>query len=135
MALKERPEKTGEKYTIPTLLTVPEAARTLVVSRSMIYRFIERGEVKAVKLGGLSGRKRTARTDIARRETALSGGRSGNFFDSFPPDLQVLNGLIQVESARGNFFMRAGASLILLADPRNPRLPQDVGGERYGPQF
>ncbi len=45
------PPRKGKVYVTSALLTVSEAAQYLGVSRSKIYRLIEWGEVKAVKLG------------------------------------------------------------------------------------
>ncbi len=44
-------EKTGEAYLTSALLSVSEAAKYLGVGRRQIYRLIEWGDIKAVKLG------------------------------------------------------------------------------------
>jgi excisionase family DNA binding protein len=52
--LKTRKERRGESpraYLSPPLLTVSEAAKYLGVGRKVIYRLIEGGEIKGVKLG------------------------------------------------------------------------------------
>jgi excisionase family DNA binding protein len=51
MAKKKRRERPPRLYVAPPLRTVSEAARYLGVGRKEIYRLIEGGEIKAVKLG------------------------------------------------------------------------------------
>lgn len=48
---KIRSKEQGKAYLTPALLTVSEAAKYLGVGRREIYRLIEWGEIKAVKLG------------------------------------------------------------------------------------
>jgi excisionase family DNA binding protein len=49
----DQPENISiEELSDISLLTVPEAARYLGVGRKMVYQLIERGEIKAVKVGG-----------------------------------------------------------------------------------
>ncbi len=51
MATKKERYTSRETYISPALLTVPEAAKYLGVSRKKVYELIEWGELKAVKLG------------------------------------------------------------------------------------
>jgi excisionase family DNA binding protein len=50
-AKKERREGPPRLYVSPPLLTISEAAKYLGVGRKEIYRLIEGGQIKAVKLG------------------------------------------------------------------------------------
>lgn len=49
--------------TRPRLLTIPEVAERLRVSRMSVYRRIEKGEVPAVRLGGPGCRFASPRTN------------------------------------------------------------------------
>lgn len=42
----------AKEYVSAPLLTVGEAAKYLGVGRKIVYQLIERGEIKAVKVGG-----------------------------------------------------------------------------------
>jgi excisionase family DNA binding protein len=46
-----RSRERGKPYLTPALFTVSEAAKYLGVGRAQVYRLIEWGEIKAVKLG------------------------------------------------------------------------------------
>jgi excisionase family DNA binding protein len=51
MATKKERYTSRETYLSSALLSVPEAAKYLGVSRKKVYELIEWGELKAVKLG------------------------------------------------------------------------------------
>lgn len=53
------------------LLTVPEAAKVLNVSRSLVYELIYRGQLESVKLGGRRRIPVSAVRALARAESDL----------------------------------------------------------------
>jgi excisionase family DNA binding protein len=68
--------KTLEQPEVEKLLTIPQTCTALGVSRAVVYAFIARGELKAVKLGERCTRIRAS--DIHRLVAARTVSAPGN---------------------------------------------------------